>query len=219
MPKALIAASILNADLGRLAEEIREVEAAGADWIHLDVMDGSFVPNITFGPAVVEHVRKLTKLPIDVHLMIVEPERHLDAFAKAGADVLSVHVETTLHLQRTLSHIRSLGKRAGAVLNPATSEDTLRWVLPDLDLVLVMTVNPGFGGQAFLPSIVPKIHRVRELIDASGCAIELEVDGGVSPKTTPEVVQAGARVLVVGNAIFGQRDRAAALGALRAAAG
>jgi ribulose-phosphate 3-epimerase len=219
MPKALIAPSILTADLGRLAEEIAEVEAAGADWIHVDVMDGCFVPNITFGPAVVEHVRKLTKLPIDVHLMIVEPDRHLDAFAKAGADVLSVHVEATRHLQRTLSHIRALGKRAGAVLNPHTSEEALRWVLGDLDLVLVMTVNPGFGGQAFLPAVVPKIRRVRELIDGSGHAIDLEVDGGVSPKTAREVAQAGARVLVVGNAIFGQPDRAVALAAVRAAAG
>jgi ribulose-phosphate 3-epimerase len=219
MPKAVIAPSILTADLGRLADEIAQVEAAGADWIHVDVMDGCFVPNITFGPAVVEHVRKLTKLPIDVHLMIVEPDRHLDAFAKAGADVLSVHVEATLHLQRTLSHIRTLGKRAGAVLSPHTSEETLRWVLADLDLVLVMTVNPGFGAQAFLPAVVPKIRRVRELIDGSGHAIDLEVDGGVSPKTAREVVQAGARVLVVGNAIFGQPDRAAALAAVRAAAG
>jgi ribulose-phosphate 3-epimerase len=219
MPQVLIAPSILGADLGRLAEEVREVEAAGADWIHVDVMDGCFVPNITFGPSIVEHVRKLTKLPIDVHLMIVEPERHLDAFAKAGADVLSVHVEACRHLQRTLSHIRELGKRAGAVLNPHTSEETLRWVLSDLDLVLVMTVNPGFGGQAFLPTVVPKVRRVRELIDGSGNAIDLEVDGGVAPGTAKELVQAGARVLVAGNAIFGQRDRKAALGALRAAAG
>jgi ribulose-phosphate 3-epimerase len=219
MRQALIAPSILGADLGRLAEEIREVEAAGADWIHVDVMDGCFVPNLTFGPAIVEHVRKVTKLPIDVHLMIVEPERHLDAFARAGADVLSVHVEACRHLQRTLSHIRELGKRAGAVLNPHTSEESLRWVLSELDLVLVMTVNPGFGGQAFLPTMVPKIRRVRELIDSSGKAIELEVDGGVAPGTARELVQAGAHVLVAGNAIFGQRDRKAALGALRAAAG
>jgi ribulose-phosphate 3-epimerase len=219
MPKALIAPSILAADLGRLAEEVAEVEAGGADWIHVDVMDGCFVPNITFGPAIVAHVRKLTKLPIDVHLMIVEPERHLDAFARAGADGLSVHVEACRHLQRTLSHIRELGKRAGAVLNPHTSEESLRWVLSDLDLVLVMTVNPGFGGQAFLPAVVPKIRRVRELIDASGRSIDLEVDGGIAPSTAKEVVQAGARVLVAGVAIFGQRDRAAAIGSLRAAAG
>jgi ribulose-phosphate 3-epimerase len=215
----LIAPSILTSDLGRLAEEVAQVEAAGADWIHVDVMDGCFVPNITFGPAIVEHVRKLTKLPIDVHLMIVEPDRHLDAFARAGADVLSVHVEAARHLQRTLSHIRSLGKRAGAVLNPHTSEETLRWVLADLDLVLVMTVNPGFGGQAFLPGVVPKIRRVRELIDASGHPIDLEVDGGVSPTTAKTVVDAGARVLVAGNAIFGNKDRRAALAAIRAAAG
>jgi ribulose-phosphate 3-epimerase len=219
MPKALIAPSILAADLGRLAEEVAEVEAAGADWIHVDVMDGCFVPNLSFGPATVEHVRKLTKLPIDVHLMIVEPERHLDAFARAGADVLSVHVEACRHLQRTLSHIRELGKRAGAVLNPHTSEETLRWVLADLDMVLVMTVNPGFGAQAFLPAMLTKIRRVRELVDGSGRAIDVEVDGGIAAGTAGDVVKAGANVLVAGNAIFGQRDRKAAVGALRAAAG
>jgi ribulose-phosphate 3-epimerase len=212
-----VAASLLNADLGRLAEEIAVVEAAGADWIHVDVMDGCFVPNITFGPSIVEHVRKITKLPVDVHLMIVEPERHLAAFADAGADVISVHVEACRHLQRALAHIRELGKRAGAVLNPHTSEEALHWVLGDLDQVLVMTVNPGFGGQAFLPAVVPKIRRVRELIDAAGVAIDLQVDGGISPKTAKTVVEAGARVLVVGNAIFGEKDRPAALQALRRA--
>jgi ribulose-phosphate 3-epimerase len=212
-----IAPSILSADLGRLADEVRVAEASGADWIHVDVMDGCFVPNITFGPGIVKAVRAITKLPIDVHLMIVEPERHIQAFAEAGADCMSVHVEASRHLQRTLHAIRQLGKRAGAVLNPHTSEESLRWVLGDLDLILVMTVNPGFGAQEFLPAIVPKIRRVRELIDQAGLPIDLEVDGGVAPETARTVVDAGARVLVAGNAIFGQPDRAAALRALRAA--
>ncbi|HEY3493788.1 MAG TPA: ribulose-phosphate 3-epimerase [Polyangiaceae bacterium] len=213
-----IAPSILSANLGRLADEVAEVEAAGADWIHVDVMDGCFVPNITFGPDIVRAVRRATKLPIDVHLMVEKPERHLDAFAEAGADGLSVHVETCPHLQRTLAHIRELKKRPGVVLNPATPEENLRWVLGDIDLVLVMTVNPGFSAQAFLPAIVPKIARVRELIDASKRSIDLEVDGGVSPETAGQVVAAGARVLVAGNAVFGQKDRAAAIARLRAAA-
>jgi ribulose-phosphate 3-epimerase len=213
-----IAPSILSADLGRLAEDVRDAEAAGADWIHVDVMDGRFVPNITFGPAIVRAVRKATKLPIDVHLMVVEPERHLAAFAEAGADGLSVQVEATTHLQRTLHSIRELGKRAGAVLNPHTPEENLRYVLPDLDLVLVMTVNPGFGGQAFLPAMLPKIRRVRELIDQAKQPIDLEVDGGIAPDTVGAVVEAGARVLVAGHSVFDQPDRAAAIRALRAAA-
>jgi ribulose-phosphate 3-epimerase len=217
--KVRIAASILSADFGRLADEVRAAEAAGADWIHVDVMDGVFVPNITFGPGVVEIVRSATRLPVDVHLMIVEPDRHVDAFAEAGADRISVHVEAAPHLQRTLTHLRSLGKRAGVVLNPHTSEETIRYVLDDIDLVLVMTVNPDFGGQEFLPAMLPKIRRVRELIDGAKHPIELEVDGGIAPETAKAVVDAGARVLVAGNAVFGQPDRAAAIGALRAAAG
>jgi ribulose-phosphate 3-epimerase len=213
-----IAPSILSADLGRLAEEVRAAEAAGADWIHVDVMDGRFVPNLTFGPGIVRAVRAATRLPVDVHLMIVEPERHLAAFADAGADGMSVQVEACTHLQRTLHAIRELGKRAGAVLNPHTPEENLRYVLSDLDLILLMTVNPGFGGQEFLPAIVPKIRRVREMIDQGKHAIDLEVDGGIAPETARTVVDAGARVLVAGNAVFGQPDRAAAIRALRAAA-
>jgi ribulose-phosphate 3-epimerase len=212
-----IAPSILSADLGRLAEEVAEAEAAGADWIHVDVMDGRFVPNITFGPGIVKAVRRATKLPVDVHLMIVEPERHLDAFADAGADGLSVQVEACMHLQRTLQHIRDLKKRPGVVLNPHTPEENLRWVIGDIDLVLVMTVNPGFGAQAFLPSLLPKIRRVRAMIDDAGRPIDLEVDGGIAPDTAADVVAAGARVLVAGNAVFGEKDRAAAIARLRAA--
>jgi ribulose-phosphate 3-epimerase len=210
-----IAPSILSADLGRLAEEVQEVEAAGADWIHFDVMDGSFVPNITLGPSVVRAIRRATKLPIDVHLMIVEPERHLQAFADAGADMLSVPVEASRHLQRALAQIRGLGRRAGAVLNPSTPEAAVRYVLDDLDLIVVMTVNPGFGGQEFLPSMLPKIRAVRAMIDEANRKVELVVDGGMREETAMRVVEAGARVLVAGTAVFAQKDRKAAIGALR----
>ncbi|HEY2406506.1 MAG TPA: ribulose-phosphate 3-epimerase [Polyangiaceae bacterium] len=216
MPNEIrIAPSILSADLGRLADEVRAAEAAGGDWIHVDVMDGRFVPNITLGPLIVRAVRDATKLPVDVHLMIVEPEKYIDAFADAGANVLSVHVEASTHLQRTLHRIRELKVRAGVVLNPHTPEHELKYVLEDLDLILLMTVNPGFGGQAFLPQVLPKIRAVREMIDRSGAPIDLEVDGGIAPGTAHAVVAAGARVLVAGSAIFGRADRAAAIAALR----
>jgi ribulose-phosphate 3-epimerase len=214
-----IAPSILSADLGRLGDEIRDAEAAGADWIHVDVMDGRFVPNITLGPIVVAAARRATRLPLDVHLMIVEPERYVEAFAEAGADVISVHEEACVHLQRTLSQIRSLGKRAGVVLNPHTPESALDYVLDDVDLILVMSVNPGFGGQSFLPAVLPKLSALRRRIDTRGLSIDLEVDGGIAPATARRVVEAGARVLVAGNAVFGKPDRAKAISEIRAAAG
>lgn len=218
MPRPLlIAPSLLSADIARLGDEVADVEVAGADWIHVDVMDGRFVPNITLGPLVVSALRKVTKLPLDVHLMIVEPERYIDAFAEAGADIISVHIEASTHLQRTLAEIRRLGKRAGVVLNPHTPESSLEYVLDDLDLILVMSVNPGFGGQAFLPSVLPKIQRLRERVEARGLNVDIEVDGGVTAATAPDVVSAGANALVAGSAVFGKPDRAAAISAIRAA--
>jgi ribulose-phosphate 3-epimerase len=211
----IIAPSILAADFGRLADEVRAAEAAGADWIHVDVMDGRFVPNITLGPPVVKAIRAATKLPIDVHLMIVEPERYIEDFAKAGADGLTVHVEASPHLHRTLQHIRGLGKRAGAVLNPSTSEDTLRYVMGIVDLVLVMSVNPGFGGQSFLPEVLPKVRALRRMIDDTGRAIHLEIDGGIAPDTVALATEAGARVLVAGSAVFGHPPYADAIAHLR----
>jgi len=214
-PHILVAPSILSADFARLGEEIAAVEKAGADWIHVDVMDGRFVPNITIGPLVVKAVRNVTKLPLDVHLMIVEPEKYIEAFAEAGADTITIHVEACTHLHRALSHIRSLGKRASVVLNPSTPEDSIRYVLDVLDQVLVMSVNPGFGGQSFITSVVPKIAAIRKMIDERGLKIDLEVDGGITAETAPQVIAAGANVLVAGNAVFKEKDYAAAIAALK----
>jgi ribulose-phosphate 3-epimerase len=198
-----VAPSILSADFGRLAEEVRAVEAAGADWIHFDVMDGRFVPNITIGPLVLRAVREVTKLPLDVHLMIVEPERYIKEFQKAGADWISVHVEASPHLHRTLQKLRAAGAKAGVVLNPHTHEDAIQYVLGDIDLVLVMSVNPGFGGQSFLPSVLPKLRALRHSIDRAGYPVKLEIDGGIGPGTSGEAIGAGAHVLVAGSAVFG----------------
>lgn len=213
-PQTLIAPSILSADFGILRDEVRAVEAARADWIHVDVMDGRFVPNITIGPLVVRAVRAATKLPLDVHLMIVEPERYVAEFAKAGADRISVHVEASPHLHRTLQQIRAAGAKAGVVLNPHTSEEQIRHVLPDLDLVLVMSVNPGFGGQSFIPSALPKIAALRQMIDRAGLPVEIEVDGGISKATSRSVIDAGASVLVAGSAVFDAAKGPAAKGDL-----
>lgn len=212
-----VAPSILSADFARLGDEIRAAEAAGADWIHVDVMDGRFVPNITVGPLVVGAIRRVTRLFLDVHLMIVEPERYVEAFAQAGADGITVHAEASTHLHRTLQQVRALGKKAGVSLNPHTHEYCVEAVLEELDIVLVMTVNPGFGGQAFIPTMVPKIERVRKLLDACKHPIALEVDGGISTHTAPLVTRAGADVLVAGHAIFNSKNYQSAIAALREA--
>lgn len=212
-----VAPSILSADFGRLAAEIQEVELAGADVIHVDVMDGSFVPNISVGLPIVEAARKVTQLPLDVHLMIVQPERYFADFAKAGADRISFHVEASQHVQRGLSQIRELGKRAGLALNPQTHESCLEYLLDDLDMVMLMTVNPGFSGQKFLHSQLRKIHSVRHMLGAR--PIDVQVDGGVNDNTIGAIVKAGANIVVAGNAVFGQADRAAAMRRLRLAAG
>ncbi len=211
-----IAPSILSADFARLGEQVQAAEAAGADMIHVDVMDGQFVPNITVGPLVVAAVRSVTTLPLDVHLMIVHPERYLQAFAEAGADLLTVHPEATVHLHRTLEQIRGLGVRPGVALNPATPEDVLEYVLPYLDLILVMTVNPGFGGQAFIPEMLRKVAAVHQMTQALSREVLLSVDGGIDVETAPQVVAQGANVLVAGSAIYGAPEGvAAAVQALR----
>ncbi len=214
-----IAPSLLAADFARLGEEVRAVAAAGADWLHLDIMDGHFVPNISFGPVVVQALRKHCPLPFDVHLMISPADPYLEAFAKAGADLISVHPEAGPHLHRTLQTIRGLGKRAGVVLNPATPVSAVENVLDLCDLILVMSVNPGFGGQSFLDSQLPKISALRRMIEASGREIALQVDGGVTAATAPRCIAAGADVLVAGTAVFGAPDYAQAIRALRGEGG
>jgi ribulose-phosphate 3-epimerase len=211
-----IAPSILSADFSRLGEEVRAVERAGADYIHIDVMDGHFVPNITIGPMIVKAVRKMTQLPLDVHLMISDPDRFLDEFAKCGADILTVHAEAVIHMHRTIQFIRSLGVRAAVSLNPATPLDVLEYVLEDLDMVLLMTVNPGFEGQKFIPSVLPKITRLREMAVARGCSLEIEVDGGIGPDSIARVSSAGADVFVAGSAIFYSEDYGKTIHQMRA---
>lgn len=213
--RILVAPSILSADFARLGEEVRAVEAAGADWLHVDVMDGQFVPNITIGPMVVKALRKVTKLPLDCHLMIARPEQYVDAFAEAGADTITIHVEACTHLHRTLAHIRSLGKRAGVTMNPSTSEEAIRYVLEVADQILVMSVNPGFGGQSLIRETLPKVAAIRKMIDDRGLSIDLEIDGGITAVTAKDAIAAGARVLVAGNAVFNQKDYKAAIAAIR----
>jgi len=210
-----LSASILSADFGCLAEQIHLAEQAGVDWIHVDVMDGHFVPNITIGPAVTEAIRKVTKLPLDVHLMIENPERYLKDFVDAGADWLGIHVEATVHLERLIQNIKELGAKATVTLNPATPLDPLEYILSEVDMVLLMTVNPGFSGQKFIPGVLPKIRRLRQIIDAQKLPVLIEVDGGVSPETVGNITAAGADVLVSGSGIFGGGDIAANVRRLR----
>ena len=222
----VVAPSLLAADFARLGDEVRAIEAAGADWLHLDVMDGHFVPNLSFGPLVLKALRPHSRLPFDVHLMIAPVDPYVAAFAEAGADHISFHPEASPHTHRTLQLIRSLGKKCGLVLNPATPIDAVEWAMDLVDVLMVMTVNPGFGGQAFLPSQLPKIAALRRMIDASGRQIALQVDGGIAPSshgmasrepgTARQVIEAGADTLVAGSAVFGAPDYAAAIAALRA---
>lgn len=210
-----IAPSILSADFSRLGEEIKDVEIGGADYIHVDVMDGHFVPNITIGPLIVEAIRPVTKLPLDVHLMIENPDSYIEAFAKAGADYITVHVEACKHLHRTIHYIKSFGVKAGVVLNPATPVDSIRHIIEDVDMVLLMSVNPGFGGQKFIPSVLQKIQEVKKLADSLGLTIEIEVDGGVNEVTAKQCIEAGANVLVAGSAVYNEKDRGKAIAALK----
>ena len=210
-----IAPSILSADFSKLGEEIKDVERGGADYIHVDVMDGHFVPNITIGPLIVDSIRPITKLPLDVHLMIENPDQYIEDFAKAGADYITVHVEACRHLHRTIQLIKSLGVKAGVVLNPATPVQLIEPIIEDIDMVLLMSVNPGFGGQKFISSVLPKIKQVKEMAEQKGLNLEIEVDGGVNEETALLCVEAGATVLVAGSAVFNQSDRRDAISRLK----
>ncbi|QXE90511.1 ribulose-phosphate 3-epimerase [Geomonas subterranea] len=210
-----IAPSILSADFARLGEEIKAIETAGADYVHIDVMDGQFVPNITIGPLIVEAARRVTTLPLDVHLMIVDPDRYIPDFAKAGSDIIVVHAEATNHLHRTIQLIKSLGKKAGVSLNPATPLSVLDYVMEELDLILLMTVNPGFGGQSFIEACIPKIQALRATMDRRGIEAELEVDGGVKTDNIARIAHAGADVFVAGSAVFNSPDYAATIAELK----
>lgn len=214
-----IAPSLLSADFTHLADDVALCEAGGADWLHIDVMDGQFVPNLTFGAKVIETVRRLTKLPLDVHLMVVQPEKYFDDFVAAGATGLTIHVEAAPHLHRQLTRIRELGCAAGVALNPATPVESVREVVAELDLLLIMTVNPGFGGQEFIPHSAAKVARARAMLDAGGSSAALEVDGGIGRKTIAEVYHAGANTFVAGHSIFSARDPQTEIAALRAACG
>jgi ribulose-phosphate 3-epimerase len=217
MQNYMIAPSILSADFARLGDDVSQVVAAGADIIHIDVMDGHFVPNLTIGPLVVKALRRITDRPLDVHLMIENPDRYLEEFAAAGADWITVHVETGYHLHRTVGRIRELGKKCGVVLNPATPLSSLKWVLEEVDLVMLMSVNPGFGGQSFIPSALEKIKQLKEMIDAHGLPVGIEVDGGITPANIGAVAAAGANIFVAGSAIFGQPDYRQVISKMKAA--
>jgi ribulose-phosphate 3-epimerase len=213
--RTLIAPSILSADFGRLAEEVRAITTAGADYVHVDVMDGHFVPNLTIGPPVIKAIRKVTTLPLDVHLMIEKPAQWVEAYAEAGADLICVHAEAATHLHRTLQHIRTLGKKPAVALNPHTPIEAVRYVLGDVDMVLIMSVNPGFGGQAFIPAVLEKIRELRAEADRRGHDLDIEVDGGIKVDNVAEVARAGANLIVSGSGIFGEKDYGGTIKAMR----